>query len=419
MPLPWFAQLKSFIRRVLGLPMPSLFDDVFDARVSNSPLGVNPALMLYIKARASRISNPDGTLSDPPSPRIRTVRLKKCLPTLAEHEFILVEVVSGNRPLANDVVIGQLKVERAYDPINGNAFLAALVDSSCASTTSSTSGTFPLPSKFRKAPIPARDTITFDPKNTHADTTVFSYTFDEASAPSLLDLLVAADTLNIHSPHYILFQRQCYWFGGMLLRILLGNIDTDPLVQPGLAEDTLFSPAFDPSETDPKPDEPPEPIRAGLAGTFKKLFKIVTNQSIDSLYNGEIKQVYQSRQGEVAELLKKPELIARQVAAIREALEARARKAEEALEEASQEVARKTQEAARQAEEATRAHEEATRAREEATRAREEAARQAEEATRAREEAARACEEMARMREEIARLKVTGTERHGPPPHAQ
>lgn len=384
MSVPWFTKLKSFIRRVLGLHMPSILDAVFGGQGGRfETLSVHRALNSYIITVALIV---DGTLSYPDSsPRIRTIRLKKCLST-AEHEYILVELVSGNGPLASDVVIGELKVERSYDRVNGNALMNCLADSSASSTISTPSGT----DSSIKEPIPARDSATFQPQNTRADTTVFLHTFDEASAPSVLDLLVAANTLNVHSPHYILFQRQCYWFAGMILRILLGDIDADPIVLPE-AVDTPFSPAYVPPTTvsnpaepvEPaQPVEPAEPVLAGAAGTFKKLFTIVTKKEIDSLYNREIKQFYQSKRAEVDEQL-------------RAARERPARQLQEAARAAREDTARQVEEAARAA------REEATQA------AHKETARQVEEATRAaREEATQAMLEIARMRDEIARLKA-------------
>lgn len=123
MRIPSFAQLSSFIRRVLGFHMPSPFDDVFDSRFSDLPQEVDPVLSVYIRARGNEISDPDGTHSDTPSPRIRDVWLKKCLPSVAEHEYLVAAIVTGKRPWANDDVIGHLKIERAYDPIHGNKFV--------------------------------------------------------------------------------------------------------------------------------------------------------------------------------------------------------------------------------------------------------------------------------------------------------
>ncbi|KAL1949008.1 hypothetical protein VTO73DRAFT_10814 [Trametes versicolor] len=417
MRIPSFAQLKSFIRRVLGLPMPSLFDSVFDAQVNEATMPVDPVLRLYIAARGRRSSDLESTLSDSPV-RIQTVRLMKRLNTRFEHEYLVADLVSGNGRRTNVIVIGELKVERAYDSRHGNALKNASADASRASSDSTPgpstpSGSSPLSAMFNRDPIPAKDTITFNPANTSADTTVFLYTFGEASAPSLLDLLVAADTLSSQYAEYILFERQCYWYAGMLLRVLLGDIDADPKVRPGAAaQNTRFSPAFIPNSEDAPPAEP---VLAGRAGTFKNLFNIVTQRDIDLLYHSEIKQAYQSRQAEVRELLEAPRLVARQAEEDRQAR----REAEEALQKSAQETARQAeaaQEATRQAE-AARAREESARQAEAAARAREESARQAEAAARAREDALQ--EEMARMREELSRLKVAATESHGAPPHAQ
>lgn len=152
MRIPSFAQLKSFIRRVLGLPMPSLFDSVFDAQVNEATMPVDPVLRLYIAARGRRSSDLESTLSDSPV-RIQTVRLMKRLNTRFEHEYLVADLVSGNGRRTNVIVIGELKVERAYDSRHGNALKNASADASRASSDSTPgpstpSGSSPLSAMF-------------------------------------------------------------------------------------------------------------------------------------------------------------------------------------------------------------------------------------------------------------------------------
>ncbi|KAH9853965.1 hypothetical protein C2E23DRAFT_884583 [Lenzites betulinus] len=375
MRIPSFAQLNSFIRRVLGLPMPSVLDALFDAPVKNATLPVDIALQLYI---TGSIANLNGTL-----------------PPYASGP--------GNGGWPNVTVLSELKAERSYDPSDGNPVKNASADAFRTSTQSSSSTLSSSPSltaMSNRDPIPAHDTITFSPHSDSGDKLLFGYRFDEASAPSLLDLLVAATTLHSHSPDYILLSRQCYWFAGMLLRVLLGDTDVDPEVNPG-AQDTLFAPAFVPSSTDTALDT--QPVLVGRAGTFKRLFQITTRQEIDVLYRSEIKQAYQTKYDEVNERLEAPRRQAEEVA----------RQAEEIAREV--EAARAREEALQK--DAARAHEDTARAREDTARAREETARVAE-AARVREEAlqkeaARQAEEIARLREQLAR-----PERQGAPPHA-
>ncbi|KAL1949044.1 hypothetical protein VTO73DRAFT_10850 [Trametes versicolor] len=388
----WFAQLKSFIWPVHELPceIRSILDQVFgDSLGRLYSLPVNIALQIYTIRLTSNIKA-YGTLplsdSERLYPRIRTVRLKKRRPGRPEHEYILVELVSGNGPLASDVVIGELKVgrdERAvYGPSHGNASKNASADRSASSTFSTRPGIFSRDYWVISTYIPPRDAATFKPDDTCADTTVFVYTFDEASAPSVSDLLVAASILSDDSPDYILSERQCFWYAGMLLGILLGDIDTDPLVQP-TAQKTSFSTAFvlpDPNVRRPKP------VFAGAAGTFKKLFEVVTKKDIDLLYNSEFRQAYQSQRAEVDEQLR---------------------------------AARMHEETARIWEETARIQEKNARMEEEIARMDEETARIWEETARIQEENARMDEEIARTRDELARLEAAQTERCGAPPHAQ
>ncbi|KAH9848236.1 hypothetical protein C2E23DRAFT_844943 [Lenzites betulinus] len=401
MSIPSFAQL---IIRVLGLPMPSLFNPLFHVDIRGSTLPVGAALELHLIAKGcySSSDSDSGTLLDSGPVRIRTVRLMKCLGTLSEHEYLLVEFVSGHGRWPT--VLGELRVERSYDPKRGNPIKKAAADVFRASSQSSA-----LPAMSDEEPTPPKDTVTFtcNRHNASRDKVVFRYKFDEASAPSILDFLVAAAALNSHSPDYILPSRQCFWFAGMLLRVLLGGTNVDPKVSCG-ARGVLISPAFVPSSTDTVLDA--EPVLAGRAGTFKKLFKIITKQEIDSLYDSEIKQACELKRAEVNERLEAPR---------RQKEAARAR--EETLRE---DAARNWAKAARDWAEVARLREEALQ------KASEDAARQAE-ASRAREEALlkvaqeAACqaealaEENARLREEIARLKATGTERQGALPLAQ
>ncbi|KAH9848243.1 hypothetical protein C2E23DRAFT_844957 [Lenzites betulinus] len=391
MSIPSFAQL---IIRVLGLPMPSLFNPLFHVDTRGSTLPVDAALQLHLIAKGYSSSDSDGTLLDPGPVRIRTVRLMKCLGTLSEHEYLLVEFVSGHGRWPNVTVLGELRVERSYDPKRGNPLKKAAADVFRASSQSSA-----LPAMSDEEPTPPKDTVTFiyNRHNASRDKVVFRYKFDEASAPSILDFLVAAAALNSYPLDSILPSRQCFWFAGMLLRVLLGDTNVDPKVSRG-ARSVLFSPAFVPSSTDTALDA--EPVLAGRAGTFKELFKIITKQEIDSLYDSEIKQACELKRAEVNERLEAPR---------RRAEAARAR--EQALREetARQETARHLAEA------------EASRVRAEALR--EETARQVE-ASRVRMEAlqkaARAgAEEIARLRKELARLEAAGTERQGALPLAQ
>ncbi|KAL1949006.1 hypothetical protein VTO73DRAFT_10812 [Trametes versicolor] len=407
--ITWFTRLwAKFVRRVLRLRMPSLFDSIFNARISMSIMDPNPTLVLYIGARRFSDSDSDDALS---RARIQTVRLKKSPGQgIFERVYILVEVISGNGSWANDSVIGELMVERTTDPDTPAMDPATPATVDPATPSGSSDSLSPVPKDY---PIMGRDRITFNPDYTDADTTVFQYTFDEVSAPSLLNLLVAADLLNLHVPNYILMERQCYWFSGMLLYILLGDATSDLPVRPGAAQRTPFSLAFKRSPREgPQADLPTEPVLAGQAGTFKNLFQIVTNRNIDSLYDSEIKQEYELRQAEVGELLEE----ARACVARRRAetalvkLAAQAHELDEAIQKALQEIAQAK-------EEGTRARARAALMREEAKRAREGTARTRKEATRAREGALQ--EESARMREELSRLEAAATERHGDPPHAQ
>lgn len=122
MSIPSFAQL---IIRVLGLPMPSLFNRLFLVDIRGSTMAICAALHLHI-FRSNSSSDSDGTLLDSGPVRIRTVRLMKCLGTLSEHEYLLVEFVSGHGWWP--IVLGELKVERSYDPKRGNPLKKAAAD---------------------------------------------------------------------------------------------------------------------------------------------------------------------------------------------------------------------------------------------------------------------------------------------------
>lgn len=191
-------------------------------------------------------------------------------------------------------------------------------------------------------PTPPIDTVTFtyNGHNASKDKAVFRYTFDEASAPSILDFLVAAAALNSHSPDCILPSGQSFWFAGMLLRVFLGDTNVDPQVSRG-ARGVLISRAFVPSSTDTALDA--EPVLAGRAGTFKELFKIITKQEIDSLYDSEIKQTCKLKRAEVNELLEEQRRRAEALTRLEEALA----RQKEALQTGAEENARLREELAR------------------------------------------------------------------------
>ncbi|KAI0628930.1 hypothetical protein C8Q77DRAFT_1067430 [Trametes polyzona] len=260
---PPYLRFLSFIRAILGLPpMISPLAQAFGVTTSgDSPIGVSVALKMYS-------STCDRTLA---RARISRIRLKKKRPTeLAEHEYLLIDVNDGAE--SNPAFLGSVVVDRSFKQDLATLKLAAL----------------------KKENVDAIDRIHFAPP-TNSDLTVIDVTFGNVSeCPLFSTLIIAADVLHTQSPSYILLHRQCYWFAGMLLRVLLGN--ADPTVTRE-AELENFQYAY--------AGHPGGFAEAKRAGTFKRLFGVVTSRSIDELYQSDIRSAFETRKAEVEQEIEK------------------------------------------------------------------------------------------------------------------
>ncbi|KAI0628938.1 hypothetical protein C8Q77DRAFT_1067239 [Trametes polyzona] len=305
---PLYLRLLSFIRALLGLPpMISPLAQAFGVTNSgDSSIGVSVAL---------KIISPgcDRTLA---RARISRIRLKKGRPTgLAEHEYLLIDVNDGAE--SNPAFLGSVVVDRSFKQDSGTIKLAGSKDN-----------------------VDAIDRIEFAPP-TNNDLTVVDVTFRNLSeCPLFSTLIIAADVLHTQSPSYILLHRQCYWFAGMLLRVLLGN--ADPTVTRD-AELENFEYAYE--------GHPGGYAQPGRAGTFKHFFTLVTSKSIDELYQSDIRPAFETRKAEVEQEIENrwaepqwAELAEQQVARKDAALEEMLREMAHKDEETARELARKDEE---------------------------------------------------------------------------
>ncbi|KAI0631903.1 hypothetical protein C8Q77DRAFT_1074822 [Trametes polyzona] len=256
-----WTRLSSFIRAVLGLPpIPSRLVQQVVPVIGRPPvIGVSLALTLY--------TYPDILYDILHGVRICRIRLKKRTGKMGEHEYLLIDVDDGALPIPS--YLGQVVVERLYKlPHSAYSYL-------------------------HDTPTHCRDHINFAPPNTFRDLTVIDLRFrDESPGPLFYTLLLAADVVHAHFPTSILLPRQCFWFAGSLLCMLLDNAVDPALTRSGAS--THFAYAYDRSA--PTADSV---VKARRAGTFKELFRLVTNQSIDVLYSTELKPAFDKRKAEV------------------------------------------------------------------------------------------------------------------------
>ncbi|KAH9847992.1 hypothetical protein C2E23DRAFT_906717 [Lenzites betulinus] len=285
-----------------------------------------------------------------------TIELYKQIKNRAEHEYLLLTIVNKTTHLSfAGPPLGLIKIDRTYDHADGNQVFAAASSSSISSSSI----------KDAPASIPANDALILFPTTPSDHKGVISVSFTLENAPSWLDVLVAAKAVHKHSPDYILLSPQCYWYAAMVMRVLIG--DQDPRILAS-AQSTEFEVAFDPTPTSGRT---PRTVVPGREGTFKSIFRLVTAQDIDDLYDKEVKDVYLALHLETHENL-------RQAAAARQAVEQRAVTAEQ------------------------------TAAKERAAAAKERAARATAEQARATAEEANAL-----LREQLAQLRLSHTPAHG------
>ncbi|KAH9830431.1 uncharacterized protein C8Q71DRAFT_862439 [Rhodofomes roseus] len=254
---------------------------------------------------------------------------------LSNHEYIVLKV----RYNARD--IGFLRVERTIDRSEANG------SSWTISTISSTSSTASASSSFA---IPAKDIITLCTTENRNLLIVDEEQIAHATLdppPTLAAVVAACLVVNREKPFYELLTGQCYWFAGVVIRLIC----------------------------DDHTNMQPVPSATRKEGEWRNFLGVMS----DARMNEKAKKL---RSGYRATLT-----------TLRDQATSRAR--------VPQEAERKVEEADRRAEEERRQREEAERQREEAERQREEERRQREEAERRAEEAERKAEDFQRMYKDL------------------
>lgn len=169
--------------------------------------------------------------------RIHMVQLRKT-PHGSQHEYILVYIILDGQAKESGVAnLGIIKCERLVKiPLSRDKaprlrdlsfFPGAIISKSANFASSSFS------SSSSSTTLPAVDRFTiYDPQglpqDLQGDQVVYEYIYPTQRAPLPTCLLSAACVLHVHSPDYILLDRQCFWFAGMIFRMIVGA-DTDNL----------------------------------------------------------------------------------------------------------------------------------------------------------------------------------------------
>ncbi|KAH9848032.1 hypothetical protein C2E23DRAFT_845946 [Lenzites betulinus] len=307
--------LKFFRRRLLGLPIYSPLSLSLETELTRKT-SVNVAWRFCIIALKEDAECPLANAA------VRTIELYKQMKNRAEHDYLILTIVDRTtvKSFAGPP-FGLIKIDRTYNLEDGNPLFAAAFSSSLSSHSSLSE---------TPASIPANDAVLLIPPTSTTHKRVISVTFTLESAPSWLDVVVAPTAVSKHSPDYILLSRQCYWYAAMVMRVLIG--EQDPRVLPS-AQSTKFEVAFKPTLTS---ECTPQTVVPGRDGTFKSIFRLVTERDIDELYNKEIKDVYLALHQDTHKKLQ-------QAVAARQAVKQRVEMAEQSAEMAKQ--ARKMAEA--------------------------------------------------------------------------
>ncbi|KAI0916383.1 hypothetical protein AcV5_003340 [Taiwanofungus camphoratus] len=321
----------------LRLPFMSAFDDTVhlkrlfepcdeNPRRGNKPYSISTLEQLYVSG--------DPRLYDSVISEITLWKLR----SLPNHEFVVAQVSYQGR------IIGVLRIECTIMPTDGPS-----ANSSSVSLTSSSS---------------SPGLLAHDPITIYTSEDISTATRDSQKiAPHILtetvtitSVIAACLVLKQEYPVYQLSTRQCYWFAGLVFRLIAG----DNVMQQMEARDTR---------------------RAGEFGRFIRVMRAPEMTKQAQSFRPKFEAKLQRVEDGVAE-----------------------RKRMLSIDTAREEAERLRDEAQRRRDEAQRRRDEAERCRDEAERRRDEAQRRKEEAERRRDEAERHWDEAQRRRDEAERL---------------
>ncbi|KAI0370884.1 hypothetical protein BV20DRAFT_965953 [Pilatotrama ljubarskyi] len=246
---------------------------------------------------------------------------------MPEHEYIVADVVVPDSDGTPARPLGGLKAERTVATEDGgctNHSKAVL------SPASSSGVTIPALDRFFVWDPPTASMI----PNDHQ--VAYAHDFPVSDRPSIALLIATASVLHEEAPNYFVRTHQCYWFAGVLFRMLVGEASQQLPLRPGVAISVA--------------DEP----RTVNAGTFLDVFNIVTKEDIRQTVDA-IKSNVLSKEARIQDRLRalraEHEAEQQRARASREALEREAEAAKRTLEEeraereAEQQRARATREA--------------------------------------------------------------------------
>ncbi|KAI0644314.1 hypothetical protein C8Q79DRAFT_1120546 [Trametes meyenii] len=393
------SQFKTFIRRILHLPMSSdtallhlLGQSDNDSRATEC-FSTDQFRLRYHHSCSLAFLNANAPHRELLySARIGAVYFMKRRAG-SQHEYIVVSIYGKVAGRQGPQLLGWLKCERTVSRRDNTPMNHAKACSANASTDSSSTSHSGIPALdcitvFNDGYTSLRDVVT-------KDSTVFSVDFLQRgrfeNAPFLLNLAIAADLLTHRSPNYDLLRKQCYWFAGVLFRTIVGP-QADDL--PTEVEGLVPVPSDSQAQSNLVPlQDLPTGTAIGTFRTFRTYFQIVTSNEVEVEYKGltpdyieNVKDLRTKLQGEKAQgdkpaqLEKQVKDEAQRADAATAQVKDEAQRADAAMAQAKDEAQRADAAMAQVKElqeEAQRAKEEAQRAKEEARRAKEEAQRAA------------------------------------------
>ncbi|KAI0819613.1 hypothetical protein BC628DRAFT_1015430 [Trametes gibbosa] len=201
-----------------------------------------------------------------PSIRIDAVELRKRSGIFPEHEYLIVYISKDN-----DSAYAIAKIERTIDSSNPPNLRANVKRTSNIASTSTTS-LHDLSRSLSNHSVAAKDYLTINPNTeqhlktfTQGDVAVYSYTYPPRDRPSITRLVAAALVVHNSQPDYILLSSQCYWYAGVLFRLLVGpnaeRLHSAQPVQAAVPSGSLALPVQSavPPSSDPRSDpQPPQ-----------------------------------------------------------------------------------------------------------------------------------------------------------------
>ncbi|KAI0351639.1 hypothetical protein OH77DRAFT_1429470 [Trametes cingulata] len=269
--------LRAFIRRALGLAMA---DEITLKRLLDSDLVPLPTTVPVEKFETHFVKACKNGKEEFGRDVLSTSRISKVAfykeEGGSEHEYVVVEVVApdtadmrGETNETPDRVLGALKCERtvAANRNNPRAHKGAVLND--VSPNSSSGHAIPASDQFvvlEKLSTPSGHRL------------VYAYEFGcPEDRPPIARLIAAAAVLHAKYPDYILRSRQCYWFAGVLFRVLVGP-PADRLY-PRVEVD--FSYAYERPTDAGVAGQGASQAKGARAGRFKDTFDVVTKKRVE------------------------------------------------------------------------------------------------------------------------------------------